>query len=127
MRQHETCHHRSYKLTCADYERLVVRANNLCELCGRPGEPKLHLDHDHELGDMAVRGLVCNGCNAIMAYVDSGRRAVDQRVAAYLERAFFLSLPTFRVLRGPTYDAAVEATSPRTQRALARYVNERNG
>lgn len=85
---HETCHHRTYLLDCAQYEMLLARAAGKCELCGTPttqcAKGKLDIDHEHRIGLHAVRGLVCQTCNAHMRRVDSGERAMSWDVAAYL-------------------------------------------
>lgn len=66
---HAGCNvHRIHKLGCAQYEELLARSGQCCEICGLPGSQntrgKLHIDH---LGhDWAVRGLLCNGCNTAL-------------------------------------------------------------
>jgi hypothetical protein len=61
---------RLYGLTLAEYDALVAEQCGLCAICGQPprwttgmgtGEPKLHVDHDHETGE--VRSLLCQKCN----------------------------------------------------------------
>jgi hypothetical protein len=45
-----------------DREELLLRQGGGCAICGRtPGKISLHVDHDHETGE--IRGLLCVGCN----------------------------------------------------------------
>jgi len=86
--RHDTCHHRAYGLSCADFEQLLRRANGRCELCSTPAEQtplgKLIIDHEQRIGMHAVRGLLCPACNAHMRRVDSGERPMSWEVAAYV-------------------------------------------
>jgi hypothetical protein len=61
---HARCdRHRYYKLSCDQYESLLARSGQLCEICQRPPakQAKLLIDHGGSL--WAVRGLLCNPCN----------------------------------------------------------------
>jgi hypothetical protein len=66
-----------------------------CMVCQRPGSLAAHpdynleIDHDHELGPSAVRGLVCPSCNAMLGVVDRGQREPSERQFAYLSRPFY--------------------------------------
>lgn len=90
---HQSCNHLIYKLTCEDYEALIARCGNRCEICGIPGEQaprnKLFIDHDHRYGLYAIRGLLCARCNILMRDVDRCRR-VDDRATAYMANAWFM-------------------------------------
>ena len=53
---------RTFGITQAHYDDLLSRQCGGCAICGkRPGKISLHVDHDHETGE--VRGLLCVGCN----------------------------------------------------------------
>lgn len=53
---------RKFKITQADYEAILAMQGGGCAICGKaPGKISLHVDHDHETGE--VRGLLCVGCN----------------------------------------------------------------
>jgi hypothetical protein len=54
---------RSYGITEADYDRLMVDQRGRCGICGtKPvGKARLHLDHDHATGRQ--RGFLCFRCN----------------------------------------------------------------
>lgn len=90
---HQSCNHLLYKLSCVDYEDLIARCGNRCEICGTPGpqapRAKLFIDHDHRYGLYAIRGLLCARCNVLMRDVDRCRR-VDERAEAYMANAWFL-------------------------------------
>jgi hypothetical protein len=90
---HESCNHLLYKLSCADYEALLARCGNRCEICGVRGEDaprrKLFIDHDHRYGLYAIRGLLCARCNILMRDVDRCRRT-DDRATGYLANAWFM-------------------------------------
>lgn len=66
---HVTCsRHRGYSLSCEQFDALLNRSAGKCELCGLEGCESawgiLHIDHEHQVGWWAVRGLLCDGCNA---------------------------------------------------------------
>ncbi len=85
---HEACSHRSYFMTCDEFEALLARADGRCELCKIPaaesGRGKLVIDHDGRISQRAVRGLICSKCNSHLRHVDSGAREPDARTRAYL-------------------------------------------
>ena len=91
-REHEgpCLRHRRYHLSCAEFVVLVAAFGSRCGICkiaasdARPAY--LVIDHDHEAGDWAVRGMLCSGCN---------RRIRDGRIpspeaAAYLAGPWYL-------------------------------------
>lgn len=53
---------RKFDLTIEEYEQLLAAQGGRCAICRRePGKISLHVDHDHETGE--VRGLLCFRCN----------------------------------------------------------------
>ena len=55
---------RQYGVTPVDYTRMLAEQGNCCALCYRDAalfKRKLHVDHDHETGQ--VRALLCHDCN----------------------------------------------------------------
>ncbi|GAA0897861.1 endonuclease domain-containing protein [Pseudonocardia zijingensis] len=80
---HATCTHRSYNLTCEQFEDLLVAARFACQRCGEPVE-KFCIDHDHRLGDWGVRGLLCSPCNTRLGQIECGRTSMDELTAAFL-------------------------------------------
>lgn len=53
---------RKYGLSTADYDAMLTAQSGLCAICSNPpGKIRLHVDHDHETGE--VRGLLCAACN----------------------------------------------------------------
>lgn len=81
------CHHGMYGLTCAMYDELAVRSGGRCEICrvaaaDTPRE-SLVIDHDRSQGWTAVRGLICDKCNAHLRRVDAGERPEDEVTAPY--------------------------------------------
>ena len=79
---------RAYGLTPEDYQRMVVEQDGRCAACGEPPTGaghcgRLHIDHDHETGD--IRGLLCVTCNqGLGQFKDSPARL--RLAAMYLER-----------------------------------------
>lgn len=103
---HETCHHRNYRLTCGEYERLLRRAGGRCEICGRPdrenAKGKLHIDHDYEWGPWAVRGLLCHDCNSRERFPwMAQKRSPYIANAWYVERLAELGVPLARPTEPP--------------------------
>ncbi|MEV4247001.1 endonuclease domain-containing protein [Streptosporangium canum] len=66
---HETCHHKTFRLTCEQYEALIAESENECMACAKPAVStslgKLVIDHDYDHGKWAVRGLICGSCNSL--------------------------------------------------------------
>lgn len=59
--------HRRYHLTCEEFAVLLAAFSDQCGICSISGTearpPRLVIDHDHEVGNWAVRGMLCSGCN----------------------------------------------------------------
>jgi Recombination endonuclease VII len=92
-----TCSHRAYGMDCAELDELYVRAKHRCEICGISertlGRP-LCIDHDASIGQYAVRGLLCGGCNARISF-----GAWDRKFQRRAER--FLANPWHHRPGGP--------------------------
>ena len=73
---HETCHHKTFRLTCERYEALVAESEGACMACGREAARtslgKLVIDHDYDHGPWAVRGLLCGRCNSLFLRGETG-------------------------------------------------------
>jgi hypothetical protein len=102
---HETCNHRIYGLNCEEFERLLERADGHCELCGiavtETPRGLLVVDHDGRYGWSAVRGMICDKCNAHMRRVDSGERKVDPAARHYCKNAWFTQVSAYRAGLSP--------------------------
>lgn len=60
---------RVYGISVEDYDRLLVKQDGRCAICGDlPGERLLDVDHCHQSG--AVRGLLCVRCNTSIGKFD---------------------------------------------------------
>jgi hypothetical protein len=79
------CTHRSYDLDCEAYDRFVADHGGRCALCGKTGpetpQGYLVIDHDHGVGQWAVRGLLCWRCNNVL---DAYRHVKTPTENAYL-------------------------------------------
>jgi len=52
---------RKYKITGAEYTRMLQEQGCICLICGKTGKKMLAVDHDHKTNK--VRGLLCSKCN----------------------------------------------------------------
>ncbi len=67
---------RRYGITLTQYGQLLEFQGGRCAICERPpGQLHLSVDHDHETG--AVRGLLCQRCNALLEVAVQYREAID--------------------------------------------------
>lgn len=57
---------RKYGITPTAYLALVEEQRGLCKICNRDVTRTLAIDHCHKTG--AVRGLLCNKCNAFLGW-----------------------------------------------------------
>jgi hypothetical protein len=74
---------RRYRLTAADYDKLLSEQGGRCAICGAlPAGKRLAVDHDHNTGQ--VRGLLCSRCNFGIGFL--GDSSANCRSAAgYLD------------------------------------------
>lgn len=86
-RGHASCYHVGYSLTCAEYNDLRRLAKGRCKVCTTE-TARLYIDHDHSIGQWAVRGLVCHRCNQHLRLVDAGQCKASASVARYLSNAW---------------------------------------
>ena len=60
-----------YGITLDDYNIMFMKQNGCCAVCGKHQSEMTHslaVDHSHESGQ--VRGLLCDGCNVVLGYVN---------------------------------------------------------
>lgn len=76
---------REYGITEADYDRMLAEQGGRCAICAATecggGRARFCIDHDHETG--AVRGLLCNRCNAAIGRMEDSADLLA-RAADYL-------------------------------------------
>ena len=77
---------RIYKISAAEYQAFLDRANNSCEICS--SKKNLRIDHDHKTNK--VRGLLCQRCNVLVGHIEHSkdRLGLDwlQQVEKYIGR-----------------------------------------
>jgi len=67
-RQNERRHILVYRLSKADYDRMLIAQNGACAICKRKSKRRLCVDHCHVTGE--VRGLICHKCNTALGLFD---------------------------------------------------------
>lgn len=72
---------RNYGLTRIEYNAMLEKQHGRCAACEE--EKPLHIDHDHETGE--VRGLLCQECNCALGFVKDDVITLT-RLIAYLEK-----------------------------------------
>ncbi|MCG5464189.1 endonuclease VII domain-containing protein [Micromonospora sp. MED01] len=118
---HGTCTtHESYRLSCRDYTELRRDHDGRCALCG-DAHGWMNIDHDHELGIGAIRGLLCPACNAgHMRRIDAGERAIDDRTRRYLIEPWYLRRQGLCLAHDPRLHISVSDLSRHDRREVAR-------
>jgi hypothetical protein len=70
---------RTFGITQAYYDALLERQGGGCAICGKPpGKIALHVDHDHETGE--IRGLLCVGCNNALGQFHDDPALLDRAI-----------------------------------------------
>jgi Recombination endonuclease VII len=81
-----------YDITPEQYAAMLERQGGVCAGCGEPptAKKRLHVDHCHKT--RRIRGLLCNGCNRAIGFLnDSPERA--RKLAAYLDASLATPRP----------------------------------
>lgn len=78
---HGSHQHLRYRMDCAEFDRLIERAKDRCEICGVSGPESAHrrlfIDHNASLGKWAVRGLLCGTCNTLLGIAGPTNPAIE--------------------------------------------------
>ena len=78
---------RTYGISLADFNRMVVSQGNRCACCGtdKPGgkHNRWNVDHDHVTG--VVRELLCKDCNIVLGLVEDSAEHL-QRLIEYVAK-----------------------------------------
>ena len=61
-------------ITLEDYERMYKKQKGVCLICGKNHGKKLVVDHNHKINK--VRGLICQGCNVKLGWVEAHRKKI---------------------------------------------------
>lgn len=77
----------TYGITLEQYDKMLENQKGVCLICGNlpseHGKSKqskvLHIDHDHESGE--VRGLLCSRCNGALGWYEKH----SSRIKSYLK------------------------------------------
>lgn len=87
---------RLYGITSVEFRAMLEAQGGVCAICKQPHTPDrsgwtkhLCVDHDHATG--AIRGLLCQTCNVMLAAIESDLTRAESAVA-YLEAS--------RIVRG---------------------------
>ncbi len=65
----------SYGISLEVYEALCQSQNGLCAICGQKSDKKLHVDHNHNTGN--VRALLCKNCNTSLGLLKEDSKIVE--------------------------------------------------
>lgn len=82
-----------YGLTTESKMEMLASQGGGCAICHRTnpgGRGYWHVDHDHEIGQGAVRGILCNNCNTTLGKIGDRLVTVREWAASavrYMERA----------------------------------------
>lgn len=75
-----------YGITLDDYNTIFMEQSGCCIICGKHQSEMAHalaVDHSHKSGQ--VRGLLCDGCNVVLGYVNDDI-SILKRMVSYLEK-----------------------------------------
>jgi Recombination endonuclease VII len=75
---------KKYGMSIEDYDRMLAAQGGVCGICQKPSKRKnglFDVDHDHRTG--RVRGLLCHGCNTLLALAGDSAEVL-RRTAAFL-------------------------------------------
>lgn len=83
---------RKYGLSQDDFDEMLARQGNACELCEtlKPSDYKWHVDHDHsccpgkKTCGKCVRAILCNNCNSALGKFKDNPELLRQ-AAEYIE------------------------------------------
>jgi Recombination endonuclease VII len=76
---------RQFGITLDQLERLELKANGRCQICGRYCSNRLVIDHDHVTGK--VRDLLCGHCNTMLGFAMDNPATLFAGAAYLLEHA----------------------------------------
>ncbi|KKN66086.1 hypothetical protein LCGC14_0475640 [marine sediment metagenome] len=70
-----------YGMTIEDYNKIFIKQNGCCAICGRQQSKqkrRLSVDHNHKTGQ--IRGLLCQSCNAHLAWLENYNVDIEKHI-----------------------------------------------
>lgn len=69
----DTTLRRNYGITLEDFDKLFLKQNNGCAICGKLNKNgfRLAVDHNHKTGK--IRGLLCSRCNSVLGNIEDNK------------------------------------------------------
>ena len=69
---------RSYGITEEEFNRMLIKQEYKCAICGTSdwGRPSPSIDHDHKTGK--VRALLCNRCNRVLGLAEDSPELISE-------------------------------------------------
>jgi Autographiviridae endonuclease VII len=77
------CKLKKYGITLEEYDAMLARQGGRCKICRKKADKLLFVDHCHAF--LAIRGLLCRGCNTMLGFAKDNP-VVLQEGARYLRR-----------------------------------------
>jgi len=66
----------NFGISIEDYNKLLLRQNGVCAVCGSNTNRSLAVDHNHETGK--VRGLLCGNCNTALGLLRENIQIIEK-------------------------------------------------
>jgi hypothetical protein len=76
---------KKYNITLKEYKHMFEKQDGKCKICGCMD--KLVVDHNHDTG--TVRGLLCNGCNSGIGFLQDSPTVIMKAYAYLLKETFY--------------------------------------
>lgn len=71
-----------YGISIDDYNKIFIKQDGRCAICGENQSERLAIDHDHITGE--IRGLLCRKCNLMLGY-SGDNPGILRSAASYIE------------------------------------------
>jgi hypothetical protein len=67
---------KKYGITLEDYDAMVARQGGKCKICRKKPKELLFVDHCHAF--LAIRGLLCRGCNCMLGFAKDNPAVLEE-------------------------------------------------
>ena len=82
---------KKFNMTQESFDLMLAAQNNRCTICEKEFTKTPHMDHDHKIKPVKVRGLLCRPCNTALGMLDDSK-PILQSAINYLNKTSFNQL-----------------------------------